>query len=140
MAGLMSKNFKAILTTLIAIPIGLAVLGFGVGTIVDMPAYANVYVDDASHIYLAPQCAPAWQHRDGFAVLRRTSAGEALGLHYKQDDACNETGAFHPDGYPLTLLILSKTGLLPPKRQWWDRPYRTEQGIVHPPATTPQPR
>lgn len=109
-------------------------LSFGIGTLESMPSYAVVFVDDTSKTYLAPQCAEHWQKQPTktFDLLRRTTAGEAYRLHYNPDYDCRETGAFSQDGYSLPALLLAKAGVLPPKKQWWDMPYRTENGVVNP--------
>jgi hypothetical protein len=51
---------------------------------------------------------------------------------YAPDYDCRETGAFSQEGYSLTGLLLVKVGVLPPANHWWDRPYRTEDGVVWP--------
>jgi hypothetical protein len=137
----MDARIKNWLLAPVAIVGTIAFIGFGIESSVNMPDYAVVMVDDVEHEYYAPQCVNVWLHgtkkNDGY-LLRRTTAEEAWKLKYKQNRDCNELGYFHPDGYRLTPLLLSAVGLLPPKKQWWDKPYRTEDGMVYPPDTHPR--
>jgi hypothetical protein len=130
----MRKNLIPKLTAIAAVFGGLIYFSYGIKTSESMPSYAVVFVDDISKTYLAPQCVEEWQTKPTKTVdlLRRTTAGEAYRRQYIPDSDCRETGAFSEDGYPLPLLLLVKTGVLPPKKHWWDMPYRTENGVVYP--------
>lgn len=130
----MQKTLIAKLISLAVILGGLIYFSFGIETLDPMPSYAVVLVDDISKTYLAPQCVEQWQSKPTKTVdlLRRTTAGEAYRQHYIPDSDCRETGAFSQDGYSLPLLLLVKAGVLPPKKHWWDMPYRTENGVVYP--------
>ena len=130
----MQKRIVGPAVTILSVLGGVIYFGFGVETSVSMPGYAVVFVDDGSGTIVAPQCAVAWQHKPTktLDVLRRTTAREAEKLRYKLDYDCIQTGAFAPSGPSLSGLILEKVGVLPPRKYWWDMPYRTEQGVVHP--------
>jgi hypothetical protein len=108
--------------------------GFGVESSVGMPGYAAVYLDDASKTYVALPCIEDWRSRRGadFAIARLSKVSEAQALHYKLDDDCRESGGYIDDDRSLSGLFLVKLGVLPTKQHWWDRPYRTEEGIVQP--------
>ena len=118
-----------------------AVLLFGMGFAVTIPAhmpdYALVFLDDDNAVYLAPQCVPLWQRRapPDAHMLRRSHLAAAEALEYQPDKACAETSAFHPPGPSLSRLLLQKAGLIGAPPQWWDVPYRTEDGMVNPPNT-----
>jgi len=127
-------KYRIGLISLAAILGGLIFFSFSIETLDSIPSYAVVLVDDVSKTYLAPQCAEEWPTKPTKTVdlLRRTTAGEAHRLHYSPDSDCRETGAFSQLGYSLPLFLLVKAGVLPPKEQWWDMPYRTETGVVYP--------
>ncbi|HVY02037.1 MAG TPA: hypothetical protein VG983_00155 [Caulobacterales bacterium] len=112
-------------------------MGFAVATPARMPSYALVFLDDDNEAYLAPQCVPLWRrHAPPEAHnLRRSHLAAAEALDYKPDDACARTSAFHPPGPSLSRLLLQKFGVIGPPAQWWDVPYRTEDGMVYPPNT-----
>ena len=110
------------------------VAGFSIQLSVVIPGYAAVYLDDAVKTYIALPCIEDWRSRRGadFAIARLSKASEAQALHYKLDDDCREAGGYIDDDRSLSGLFLVKLGVLPPKQHWWDRPYRTEEGIVQP--------
>jgi hypothetical protein len=125
--------------TIGAVIIGLILfgMGFAVTTPAKMPSYALVFVDDEHGIFLAPECVPEWRRRPSEhpVNLRRSFAGEAHQLRYNADEKCTNLGAFAPAGPSLSRRALESAGLIGPQKQWWDAPYRTEQGMVYPPAT-----
>lgn len=106
--------------------------GFGIETLVTIPDYAVVYLDDAANTYIALPCFEEWRTRLGDAFVRRGKVSDAKKLHYRLDDNCREAGGYIDDGRSLSGLLLVKLGILPPKQHWWDRPYRTEEGLVRP--------
>jgi hypothetical protein len=114
-------------------------LGFGIGSSEIMPGYAPVYLDDQAKTYIALPCLEEWQSRksDAVAVLRLSKAVEAYNDGYSPDDDCRNTGAFAPDGRSMSGMFLMKIGLLGPKTQWWDMPYRDESGKVVYPKPAP---
>lgn len=133
------ENFREILSKAV---IGFASIGFlllmvsfmiRVGTA--MPDYALVYLDDDAHTYLAPFCIEEWQTRpsETFAFLRAGTAGEAHQLDYDPDTVCRDTGAFTGEDQSFFRAILESAGVVEPITQWWDAPYRKEDGtIVYP--------
>jgi hypothetical protein len=110
----------------------LLAIGFGVGSVVLVPPYALVFINDASKTYIALPCMDEWQHRatQVVDVVRRGTVGDAIKLGYKKDDSCREAGGFQEDGRSLSGLFLERVGILPPLEHWWDKPYRTEDGKV----------
>ena len=118
---------------------GLLYMGFGVETSVSMPPYAVVLVDDTSKSFIAPQCVAAWQNGPAktFGLMRRTTASEAYKLHYEPDYDCVQTGALSQDGPSFSGVLLEKLGILPRKKYWWDMPFRTDDGVIYYPGTTP---
>jgi hypothetical protein len=127
-------KFSGLIKTALAGVVILLVICAAIGTLVPAPAYAVVLVDDATKTILAPQCVREWQNTPNKAsfLLRRTTMGEAERLNYKLDYECKETGVFSQDGPSLAGLALIKIGWLSPPLYWWDKPYRTEDGIVYP--------
>jgi hypothetical protein len=112
-------------------------LGFAITTPARMPGYALVFLDADHETYLAPQCVPNWQRHatEASTPLRRSHLAVAKALGYAPDKACDATSAFHPPGPSVSRLLLQRAGWLKPPTQWWDVPYRTEDGMVYPPAT-----
>lgn len=125
---------KSALFAMLVVPgfLAIAVLG-GSETIVSMPPYAAVYLDDATRTYVALPCMAEWSKRPTkiFVLARLSTAGEARKLRYDPDDVCVQTGAFIEEESPIAF-ILVKLGILPPTKYWWDAPYRTETGVVIP--------
>ena len=112
-------------------------MGFAVTTPAHMPDYALVYLDKANSTYLAPECVPAWKRHtsDQPRQLLRSNAGDARQRGFTADSACAQLGAFTPPGASISRGMLEHAGLLGPQRQWWDAPYRTEEGMIYPPNT-----
>ena len=108
------------------------VMAFGSKSVVEMPGYAAVYLDDARKTYIAPPCIEDWRSRRGadFAVARLSKASEAKAMHYKLDDDCRKAGGYVDEDRSLSGLLLVRMGILPPKEHWWNRPYRTGVDIV----------
>lgn len=111
--------------------------GFMITAPLHMPDYALVFLDDDHETYLAPQCVTIWlRHATPDSTpLRRSHLAVAEALDYGPDKNCAETTAFHPPGASLSRQLLQRAGWLKPTVQWWDVPYRTEDGMVYPPAT-----
>ena len=64
--------------------------------------------------------------------MRRTTVNEAHALGYGTDDDCVQTGAYFEEGRSLSGILLERIGIFPRKQYWWDRPFRTEDGVVYP--------
>ena len=107
--------------------------GFGIDTLVGMPDYAGVYLDDEAKTFISLPCIDEWRSRPGadFAIARLSKASEARALRYKLDYDCREAGGYTDIG-SLSGLLLERLGVLSPKQHWWDMPYRTEEGLVQP--------
>jgi hypothetical protein len=112
----------------------IALAGLGIGSIDSMPPYAVVVLDDTTKTYIALPCIEEWRSRPSQAIdiVRRGTAGDAHSLGYDIDLPCRDAGGYIEDGRSLTGIILVKLGLLEPLTHWWDRPYRTEDGVVYP--------
>jgi hypothetical protein len=112
---------------------GVLMLGFSVESSVLMPGYAAVYIDPIAHTYIALPCIEEWRTRSGstIEIVTLGTADEARRMHYKMDEDCRNAGAFVDDDRSLSGLLLVKIGVLPPLQHWWDRPFRTEDGVAH---------
>ena len=131
----MRDKVAARLFIVVAAPLFLLILGFGVGSNTAMPPYAAVFLDDQTKTYIALPCIEEWQRRtsEKVSTVRIAKLGEARKLNYKPDAACRDTGAVAPDGRSVSGKILETLGLLDPIEYWWDQPYRAEDGkVVYP--------
>ena len=110
------------------------IFGMGVRTSATMPGYAAVYLDDEEKIYIALPCMDEWHKRkmEEFSFVRLFNASEARQLNYRSDDTCRNSGALVGIDKSLIFHILTEIGLLPRPIEWWDRPYRTDDGVVFP--------
>ena len=111
--------------------------GFMITAPLHMPDYALVFLDEDHETYLAPQCVPTWQRHatEASTPLKRSHFAVAEALDYAPDKDCDHTSAFHPAGPSISRQLLQRAGWLKPTVQWWDVPYRTEDGMVYPPNT-----
>lgn len=100
---------------------------------VSMPDYGHVYVDDEGQRIVSAACLPASSLPSD---LRSTTMGEALRLRYNLDRDCIDQGGFQ-EGGSVPRALLHAIHLAPQQTYWWDKPYRTAEGIVYPPATEP---
>lgn len=123
------KTYALLSAVLIA---GLFYLGFGIGADEPMPPYARVYLEDATKTYFSLPCLEEWQHRhtSTVSIVALSAYGHAKALNYTSDPICREAGGFMGHPRSLSRLILEIIGVLSPLEQWWDRPYRDEQGNV----------
>lgn len=123
------KTYALLSVILIA---GLFYLGFGFDTLKPIPPYARVYLDDATKTYFSLPCLEEWQQRQTstFSHVALSTYGQAKALNYTSDPICREAGGFMGHPRSLSRLILEIIGVLSPLEQWWDRPYRDEQGNV----------
>jgi hypothetical protein len=110
----------------------LAYLGGGVTSIVSVPGYAVVYLDDVHKTYLSLPCLDDWKRRPTQTIdtLRQALRRDAYKLGYQMDEDCRNAGGFSEDDRSAAGLVLEKLGILSPLEHWWDRPYRTEDGRV----------
>ena len=110
----------------------IVLIGLGIGTIDLMPNYAVVFLDDTEKTFIALPCIDEWRSRPTKTadIVKRSTAGEAGMLGYKTDKECREAGGYSAEGRSLTGLMLVRLGVLAPLTQWWDKPYRTEDGTV----------
>lgn len=111
---------------------GFFLIGFGIGADEPIPPYARVYLDDATKTYFSLPCLEEWQHRQAstFSLVALSTYGQAKTLNYTSDPICREAGGFIGHPRSLSRLILEQIGVLSPLEQWWDKPYRDEQGHV----------
>jgi hypothetical protein len=123
---------QSILKLVLGLAAFLLLLGLSIGSTVTMPDYAIVFLDDENKTYVALPCVDEWRNRPSttFAVVRRATAGEARRLNYQPDGNCRDEGGFVGEGRSLAGMVFVRLGLLPPLPQWWDAPYRTEDGTV----------
>jgi hypothetical protein len=99
-----------------------------------MPDYAGVYLDEAAKAYIPLPCYADWERAptDRYAVVHLSTAGDARRSGYGMDDACNGKGYISGTSHSLLIAWLIGAGALPADVEWWDRPYRTENGVVYP--------
>jgi hypothetical protein len=102
-----------------------------------MPSYAGVYLDAAASTYIPLPCIAEWERKPTakFGVVHLSTAGEAYRLNYKLDEACWGRGDLSGTSHTFSVSWLMDAGFLPATMEWWDRPYRTESGVVHPKRT-----
>jgi hypothetical protein len=89
---------------------------FGISTNRKPPSNAIVFVDNDSHMYIAPPCVTAqkdWKH------YSRMTYGQAEKLNLKANPACNDHKVFEQKGRSAGGLILEKIGLLKPLPSRW---------------------
>jgi hypothetical protein len=128
---MMLRKISAVLGLTVGCVAFLFFLGSGIGTLVPMPPYAYVYVDDDARTYIALPCIEEWRTRTtGDATLRLAQFKEIRPLKYKGDQRCRDTGAFMPEGRSASGRLLQWFGVLPPLTYWWDQPFRKEDGSV----------
>lgn len=107
-------------------------LGFAIDTDgAKMPDDAIVFADDAAQTYYAPSCVSTWLSRPGrpHETLRGAELRELRASGYSPEPRCRKAGAFAPNGRSLSGLLLQSAGILPIKKQWWDKPYHAENGV-----------
>jgi hypothetical protein len=110
-------------------------IGFGISTEKTLPGYAPVYLDDLNKVYLAVPCLEGWQRRESKHVdaVRLGTAEEATRLKYNPDDICRNEGWFVGEDKSLIRYWLEEHGILTARQEWWDKPFRTEDGkVVYP--------
>jgi hypothetical protein len=127
------KISPTIVTAVSTVLAGVFSLGFAIDTGgAQMPDDAIVFADDAAQIYYAPSCVAAWLSlpTQAHETLRGAELREMLENGYKPEARCRQAGAFAPSGRSLSGLLLQKAGVLPAKKQWWDKPYHAENGVL----------
>ncbi len=96
-----------------------------------MPGDAIVFADDAAKTYYAPSCVDAWLSHPAQTpeALRGAPLREMHARGYSPDAQCRRAGAFAASGRSLSGMLLQKAGFLGVKKQWWEKTYRTENGV-----------
>jgi hypothetical protein len=116
----------------------LPMAGLGIQSDRTAPGYAAAFIDDENKTFIVLPCMDEWQHRGGpQALVRLGTVSEGWRMKYEPDSNCRETAAFSESDRALTGLLLQWMSVLPPMQHWWDRPYRTEGGVVYPPGYRP---
>jgi hypothetical protein len=97
----------------------------------EIPGDAIVFAADSRQIYYAPSCVGSWLSHpaQGDETLRGAPHAEMSDLGYSPEARCEKSGGFAARGRSFAGHILQKAGLLPAKKQWWERSYRAENGV-----------
>lgn len=125
-----ADQLKKIGTGAFVVVVGAAILAFGVETHAVMPDYAGVYLVPATRTYVPLPCVRKWKQTPGRVEAELSTAGDGRKLGYRIEDGCQD----YVMGEQQTLgtSYLRSKGFLSPTKEWWDQPYRTDAGMIHP--------
>lgn len=128
----MPNHLKNVVAWTAAIAItGLAV-SCSMGVAPTMPDYAAVYLNDASRTYIPIACFREWRDKPSTRreVVDISTASVARQRRYRVEEGCEK----YTTGQMRSLLgsWLIDAGILSDNVEWWDKPYRTEDGMVYP--------
>ena len=129
----MSDRVKAGATMVFVVVLGFIFIAFGVGSHKVMPDYAGVYLAHNSKTYVPLPCFKKWEAKTARIDSDLGTAGEARKLRYRIEDGCQEY--LVGEQQSLATSYLSDWGILKPPKEWWDRPYRTDAGVIYPKPT-----
>lgn len=107
-------KLKKILGSIIAIPFGLLLLGFGVGTSGYLPDHVLLLVDESSGEYF-----PAFESFEE-SGRKLMTAEEAREKDYEPNHEAKENSAFFEDRGSVSRRFLSNLGLFPKKQSRWN--------------------
>ncbi len=117
---------------MVALAITALAVSCSVGVASSMPDYAGVYINADSKTYIPLPCFKKWRDKPSTEreVVDLSTAGKARSLRYRVEEGC-EAYIMGPS-QSLLGSWLTDLGFFGRAEEWWDRPYRTEDGIVYP--------
>jgi hypothetical protein len=111
----MKKGLRLFLK-LLAVPLFLLFVGFGLDTVEGIPRHAIALLDDQSRTYTSPLCVSEAEARR----LREAKVAEAYALNYNPEPGCRDQGMFIVEGRSLSGGLLESFGLIKPLPNRWN--------------------
>lgn len=110
------KKGLGLFLKLLAVPLFLLFVGFGIGTVEGIPKHAIVLLDDQARTYISPLCVSEEEaHR-----FRESKVSEAYALNYSPEPGCRDKGMFTVEGRSLSGGLLESVGLIGPLPNRWN--------------------